>query len=257
MVSASRIIESTFRKFEKRAPLEEADRAAFLALPFELRQIEANRPISREGERDPGATLVLSGLAFRHKITVEGARQILSVHIPGDFVDLESALLRIADHSVHSLTRCEVAVIPRAAIVELIEKHARLAHAMWIDTLVDGSVYREWIVNVGRRSSRSAMCHLLCEFARRLEVAGLAGEAGYELPMTQEQLADALGITPVHVNRILRDLDREGMIERERRFVRVPSWEALRKAAGFNEAYLHLDQFAIDPPIGAFASTNI
>ena len=257
MASASRILEATFRKFEKRASLDEGDRAAFFALPFELRQVEANRHISREGEPSPGAALILSGLAFRHKVTVEGARQILSVHIPGDFVDLEAALLRVSDHSVQALTTCELAVVPRAAIVELIETHARLAHAMWIDTLVDGSVYREWILNVGRRSSRSAMCHLLCEFARRLEVAGLAGEAGYELPMTQEQLADALGITPVHVNRILRDLDREGMIVRERRFVRVPNWEALKKAAGFNETYLHLDQFAIDPPVGAWASTNI
>jgi DNA-binding Lrp family transcriptional regulator len=96
------------------------------------------------------------------------------------------------------------------------------------------------------------MCHLLCEFSRRLEAAGLADANGYELPMTQEQLADALGITPVHVNRILRELDREELVVRNKRFVRVPNWEELRRAGGFNELYLHLNQVVpIAPEIAA------
>lgn len=256
MASPSEIFDRTYRKFERRAPLDDSDRAAFMALPHELRTFEPHRYIGREGDRAPGATLLLDGLAYRHKVTVEGARQILSVHIAGDFVDLEGSLLSVADHNVQALTRCDVAVVPRDAIVDLINSYARLAHAMWIDTLIDASIYREWIVNVGRRSSRAGMCHLLCEFARRLEVAGLAEQSGYELPMTQEQLADALGITPVHVNRVLRELDREGLIERNKRFVRVPNWEALRHAAGFNEMYLHLNQVAVTPAVGANSSTN-
>jgi CRP-like cAMP-binding protein len=237
------ILDGMVRKFETRARLEEADRAALYNLPFEIRDIPAHRYIAREGDRPPGATLMITGLSYRHKITVDGSRQILSVHIPGDFVDLEGSLLRIADHNVQALTPCQVAIVPREALVRLIEQHARLAHAMWVDTLIDGSIFREWIVNVGRRDARSGMCHLLCEFSRRLEAAGLADAGGYELPMTQEQLADALGITPVHVNRVLRDLE-EGLIVRNKRFVRVPNWEALRRAAGFNELYLHLDQVA-------------
>ena len=244
MTSSSEILERTIRKFERRAALSAADKQAFYDLPFELRSFDANRYISREGRRAPCASLLVDGLAFRQKVTKEGARQILSVHIPGDFVDLEGALLTVADHSVQALTRCEVAMVPREAIVELIDNHARLAHAMWIDTLIDGSIYREWIVNVGRRDSRAAACHLLCEFARRLEVAGLAQGGGYELPMTQEQLADALGISPVHVNRVVRDLDAEGLIVRDKRFLAIPDWHALSRAAGFNETYLHLDQVA-------------
>jgi hypothetical protein len=120
---------------------------------------------------------------------------------------------------------------------------------MWIDTLVDGSVFREWIVNVGRRNARSGLAHSLCEFARRLEVGGRAEKNGYELPMTQEQLADALGLTPVHVNRVLREFDSQGLIVRERRFVRIPHWEKLRDAAGFNGQCLHLDQVAPFPPV--------
>ncbi len=244
----SAILDRTFRKFALRAPLDDEDRRAFFALPVETRTFEPHRYIAREGDRPTGATLIVNGLAFRHKVTVEGARQILSVHIPGDFIDLEGSLLEVADHNVQALTRCDVAIVPRDSIVKLIDKHARLARAMWIDTLIDASIYREWIVNVGRRDARSGACHLLCEFSRRLEAVGLAEPGGYELPMTQEQLADALGITPVHVNRILKDLDREGLIVRDKRFVRVPNWEALRKVGGFSDMYLHLDKFA-RPPI--------
>jgi CRP-like cAMP-binding protein len=242
VTEAFQMLARTVRKFETRARLDDADRDAIFNLPFEVRTVEANRYIVREGDRPPGATLIIEGLAFRHRVTVNGARQILSVHIPGDFVDLEGTLLKQSDHSVQALSRCKVAVVPRDAVIALIDTRARVAHAMWIDTLIDGSIFREWIVNVGQRDARAGMCHLLCEFSRRLEVAGLADEDGYELPMTQEQLADALGITPVHVNRVLKDLDREGLIVRDKRFVRVPDWAALRKVAGFSEGYLHLDQ---------------
>jgi CRP-like cAMP-binding protein len=242
--AVAHVLDRMVHKFATRAHLDEGDRAALYNLPFDIREVAANRYIVREGDRPPGATLIVSGLAYRHKVTVDGSRQILSVHIPGDFVDLEGSLLRIADHNVQALTPCEIAIVQRDALVSLIDSHARLARAMWVDTLIDGSIFREWIVNVGRRDARAGMCHLLCEFARRLEAAGMAEAGGYELPMTQEQLADALGITPVHVNRVLRDLDREGLIVRSKRFVRVPNWEALRKVAGFNELYLHLDQVA-------------
>ena len=251
MNSASEIFARTFRKLENRTSLSDGDREAFFALPFELRTYDQHRYIVREGDYAPVATLILDGLAYRHKITVEGARQILSLHIPGDFVDLEGTLLSVADHNVQALTRCDVAIIPQAAILHLIDNHARLAHAMWIDTLVDASIYREWILNVGRRDTYAAMCHLLCEFTRRLEVAGLAHREGYDLPMTQEQLADALGVTPVHVNRVLRELDRKGLIVRDKRYLRVPDWEALRKAAGFNELYLHLNQIPAQPAVSA------
>lgn len=246
MTSVSDIFERTFRKFETRAPLTEADRQAFLSLPFETKVYEPQRYIVRQGDRAPSANLIVEGLAFRQKVTVEGARQILSLQVSGDFVDLEGSLLSVADHNVQALTRCEVAAIPRAAVLDLIDNHARLARAMWIDTLVDASIYREWILNVGRRDAYSALCHFLCEVARRFELAGLADRGDFELPATQEQLADVLGMTPVHINRTLRQLDQEGLIIREKRSVRVPDWEKLRKAAGFNELYLHVDQVAAD-----------
>ena len=243
MNNLASVLQGMVRKFQTRAHLSDDDIQALLNLPYQTRWIDLGRYLVREAQHPPGATLILSGLAIRHKVTVEGARQILSVHIPGDFVDLEGTLLKTADHNIQALTRCEVAIVPRDSIIDLIDRHPHVGRAMWADTLIDGSIFREWIVNVGRRNSRAAMCHLLCEFARRLEVAGLADEYAYELPMNQEQLADALGITPVHVNRVLRELDREGLIERRtKRYIRIPDWEALRRIGGFNELYLHLDQ---------------
>jgi CRP-like cAMP-binding protein len=242
MTFPQHILTTMLRKFERRGPLDEGDRQALLDIPHRVQMIEASSYIVREGARPDRCCLILSGFAYRHKLTVEGARQIVSVHIPGDFVDLEGALLNVADHNVQALSRCEIACIPRDALRALILAHPRVAMAMWVDTLIDGSVFREWVINVGRRDARQRIAHLLCEFARRLEVAGLASEYRYELPMTQEQLGDATGLTPVHVNRVLKALDRDGLIRRERRFVVIPDWEALRQAGGFSETYLHLDQ---------------
>ncbi len=253
MVSPSDVLRPMLRKLESRAPLGDADRAALLALPHRRQSLEPTAYIVREGERPQRSCVILTGFAVRHKVTVEGARQIVSVHIPGDFVDLEASLLNVADHNVQALTRCEVVFFPRDAVRDLIIGHPRIGMAMWVDTLIDGSIFREWAVNLGRRDARARIAHLLCEIARRLEVAGLAEDYRYELPMTQEQLADATGLTSVHVNRVLQALAREGLIERNKRFVGIPDWERLRQAAGFTEIYLHLDQ--IEPgPIEAAAA---
>jgi len=243
-IAPDSVLKLMLRKFERRAALDDGDRKALLDLPHRLQTVEPASYILREGDRPDRACLILGGFAFRHKVTVEGSRQIVSVHIPGDFVDLEASLLNVADHNVQALTRCDLAFIPRDAMRALFLAHPQIAMAMWIDTLIDGSVFREWVVNVGRRDARSRIAHLLCEFARRLEVAGLADEYRYELPMTQEQIADATGLTPVHVNRVLMALARDGLIERNKRHVRIPEWERLRRVAGFSEVYLHLDQTA-------------
>jgi CRP-like cAMP-binding protein len=243
-VSLDQTLDKMVRKFARRVALDEGDRAALLKLPFTLKKCDAGRYLVREGSPNQECVLITEGFAFRHKLTVEGERQIVSLHIPGDFVDLEGALLNFADHNVQTLTRCEIATIPGSAIRQLIDQHPRVARAMWVDTLVDGSIFREWIMNVGRRTARERLAHLFCEIGRRLEVADLAHADGYEFPMTQEQLGDATGLTSVHVNRTIKALEEEGFIVRERRSLRIPDWENLRNLAGFNELYLHLDQVA-------------
>ena len=229
------------RKLEGWAPLTESDREAILALPHSLRTIEAARYVVREGDVSTHACLLRSGFAYRHKLVGDGSRQIVAIHMRGDLVDLQNSLLRLADHSVQALTQIDVALVPRAAIQALVSSHPGAAWAMWLDTLVDGSIFREWLANVGRRDARARTAHLLCEFALRQEAAGLGERGAYELPMTQEQLADTLGLTPVHVNRTLKSLESDGLIERHRRAVTIGSWEQLRDVGDFNPAYLHLE----------------
>jgi CRP-like cAMP-binding protein len=124
-------------------------------------------------------------------------------------------------------------------------QNPRIAQAMWVDTLIDSSIFREWILNIGQRDSKARVAHIICEFAKRMELAGLSDEAGYEFPLTQEQLGDATGLTPVHINRTLKSLESDGLIERKRRLINIPHWHNLRIVAGFSAGYLHLDQLEI------------
>jgi CRP-like cAMP-binding protein len=227
------------RKLEKWNRLGDADREAIFALPYVLREVDPGRYIVREGDRADNSCLLRSGFAYRHKIIGDGARQILSIHMTGDMVDLQNSLLRTADHSVQALTRCEIAMIPRGSIQAIAASNPAVGMAMWLDTLVDASVFREWVANVGRRDARTRTAHLLCEFAIRQEWAGLGERGCYNLPMTQEQLADALGLTAVHVNRTLKSLEADGLIRRDRRSVTIDSWENLRDAGDFSPQYLH------------------
>jgi CRP-like cAMP-binding protein len=229
------------RKIERRVPLAPADREALLGLPNLVRRIAAGAHIVRDGDRPDHCTLLLSGFAFRHKITGNGGRQIIAVHMPGDFLDLQNSLLSVADHNVQALTAAEAAYIPRDSIRELAYERPAVAVGLWADTLVDSAIFREWVVNVGRRDARARVAHMLCEFSTRLEAAGLARDRRYELPMTQEQLADAVGLTSVHVNRVLRQLGEEGLIERQRRVIVILDWARMRDVGDFNDRYLHLE----------------
>jgi CRP-like cAMP-binding protein len=235
-------IERIIRRLETRTPLHEADREGIRALPFSYRTVEPAAYLVREGEPVEWCVLLLSGFAYRHKVTGEGARQIMSVHMSGEFLDLQNSFLDVADHNVQTLTRCEIAVVPVPALLRLAEARPLVGRAMWVDTLVDSAIFREWIVNVGRRDSISRIAHLLCELALRLKAAGLARNGQYELPMTQEQLADCTGLTPVHVNRVLKELGRQGLIERNKRAVSIIEWRRLQEIGDFNARYLHIEE---------------
>jgi CRP-like cAMP-binding protein len=232
-------IERIVRRLETRAPLAEADRAAIRELPLTYRTLEPAAYIVREGEPPEQCAVLLSGFAYRHKVTGDGERQILSVHMPGEFLDLQNSFLDVADHNVQALTRMEVAVVPVPALRRLAQEHPMVAQAMWIDTLIDSAIFREWIVNVGRRDAITRISHLLCEIALRLEAADLSRDGRYELPMTQEQIADATGLTAVHVNRVLKELGRLGLIVRDKRAVEIVDWDRLSDVGDFNARYLH------------------
>jgi CRP-like cAMP-binding protein len=222
------------------ADFEAADEEALLNLPHRMKTIERHGYIAREREKTTHSCLLVSGFAIRHKIVADGARQIVAIHMKGDIVDLQNSFLGVADHSVQVLTESQVAFIPREAIKALAFARPNVGMGMWFDTLVDASVFREWIANVGRRDAHTRIAHLLCEFSLRLKVARLGEATNYELPMTQEHIADCTGLTPVHVNRTLKRLEAENLISRKSRSVRIGDWRRLADAGDFDSTYLHL-----------------
>jgi CRP-like cAMP-binding protein len=225
---------------ELRSPLTDEDRKAILALPYTLKSLAPGSYAVREGELPSGCGVLVSGYAYRQKLTGDGGRQILSIHIPGEALDFQNIFLDVADHSVQMLTRGHLALVPRADIQRVARSSASIGHAILVNVLVEASIFREWILNIGRRDAKSRLAHVLCELAVRLDAHGLADDMGYHLPMTQAELADALGLTPVHLNRVIRSLEVDGLIERSKRDVRFPDWERMRDMADFNDRYLHL-----------------
>lgn len=234
-------LEPLVEKLAYRAELSAGDRAGIMALPNAMSAVERHQFIVRERELATHACVLLDGYAIRSKLVATGDRQIVAIHMKGEIVDLQNSLLKVADHSVQMLTAGKVARIPREEVVRLTMERPKVAHAMWIDTLVDASIFREWIANVGRRDARTRLAHVLCEFAVRLRMAGLGGESDYELPMTQEQLADTTGLTSVHVNRTLKSLEKEGLIDRPNpRVIAIGDWRKLADVGDFDSNYLHL-----------------
>jgi len=237
---SSSALQPMVRKLQLWKELEAAEQEAILALPHEVSALDAGKYIVREGECTTQSCLLLDGFAHRHKLASDGARSISAVHMKGDVVDLQNSLLERADHSVQALTKVEVAFIPREAIVDIAFRLPRIGLAMWYDTLVDASIFREWILNIARRDAQTRIAHVICEFGLRLEALGLGDRHSYEFPLTQEQLADATGLTPVHVNRSLMELQAKGLITRTVRYVAVANWSMLAEAGEFDNAYLHL-----------------
>lgn len=230
------------RKLKLWAKLDRDDERALLELPHTVVTIEKQRALVVEGDVVAHCWVVLRGYCVRYKIVGDGGRQILSIHMKGDLVDLENGLLGVADHGVQALTVCKMAKIPIEAVRQLAQARPTISDALWYDTLVDGAIHREWIANVGRRDATTRMAHLLCEFALKLEAVSLGEQLDYELPMTQDQLADATGMTPVHVNRVLQALASEGLIERlTPKSLVIADWKKLASAGDFDRGYLHLD----------------
>lgn len=235
------ILEPMIQKLQQWRPLDANDRDALRALPYRLINLRPQEYIVREGDRPQNSCLMVSGFSFRHKVAGNGGRQIFSIHMKGDLADLQNSLLGTADHNLQALTHVQAAMIPVEAIQDIAFTRPAVGRAMWYETLVDASIFREWTLNVGRRDARTRAAHMLCEFALRLEYAGLGERCNYELPMTQEQLADALGITSVHTNRTLMGLGEDGLIARHKKAVQIVDWPGLIKVGDFDPAYLHLN----------------
>ena len=206
----------------------------------EPRSVPAHTDIIEEGATPENVHLVLDGWAYRYKSLPDGKRQIMAFLIPGDFCDLHIAVLGQMDHGIATFVPTTVVDIPKGMVHELTFNHPRIAQALWWATLVDEAILREWLVSMGQRSADRRMAHLFCELFARLEVVGLTRGNSFPLPMRQEDLGDALGLSGVHVNRTLQFLREEGLIELRRRTVIIPSLERLTAYGGFDPLYLHL-----------------
>ncbi len=221
------------------APITVADVALLEAACRHPRDYPANHDLIREGDVPGPVFVVLKGWACRYKILPGGGRQIISFLMPGDFCDMHVAVLDAMDHSIATLTEATIVTIARAQMEELVEVRPGLAKAFWWTQLVDEGVLRATIVSMGRRSSRERVSHLLCELCFRMRNIGIATADTFVMPFTQIVLADAVGLTPVHVNRIVRKLRSSGALEVGSGTLVIADIAQLAQIAGFDDNYLH------------------
>jgi len=227
-------------KLDRAGVLDDADRAILEQISSNARKIEAHQDLIREGDRPENVLLVMEGFAYRYKIVEEGRRQIMAILVPGDFCDLHIAILGRMDHNIGTAGGCSVVAIPRATIDQLTSNHPRITRALWWATLTDEGTLREWLVNMGQREADKQMAHLFCELLVRLQVVECASRDTFALPISQADLADTLGITTVHVSRVVRELRDQGLVQWQSKRIFIPNVERLKDFAEFNPNYLHL-----------------
>jgi len=233
------ITDALIRKLRLHMSLDDEDVASLKVLPFVREELPANTFVAREGDRPIHCCLIVDGFMFRAKATEDGKRQILSFHVPGDIPDLQNLHLHISDHDLVTLNAATVGFISHEKMHDITRRHPRLAAAFWRETLVDAAMFRQWIVNVGRRPAPARMAHLLAELANRLEAVGLTKDGECYLPLSQVHLADALGLTSVHVNRVLQELRKDGVLEFRNHMLRLGDPARLERAGAFDPLYLH------------------
>jgi CRP-like cAMP-binding protein len=226
-------------KLERVAILTDDDHEAITAACRDVHRVPANKDIIREGDKPDHVHLVLDGWAARYKDLPGGTRQIIAYLIPGDFCDLHVTILSEMDHGIFALTPVDVAYIPRTAMIQLTLDRPSLTRALWWATLVDEAVLREWIVNLGRRDALERIAHLLCEMHFRMKNIGLVHDDRFDLPLTQDEIADTVGLTAVHTNRMLQTLRLDGLLTLHGRVLTILDIDRLRQLAGFNPNYLH------------------
>lgn len=233
------LLDGLFKRWDRHSAISRDDKEALLALPWTHKLFARDAYLMREGEPTGVCTVLVSGYAFRQKLVDSGARQIISFHIPGEVLDIQNCIFNVADHNLQALTRISVAVVQKGPLLQLLANRPGVRKALWLDSLRDSSIFREWVVNVGRRHARARIAHLLCEFAARLKDAGQANGESYDFPLTQEQIADATGLTAVHTNRTLQSLRKDGLISLSSSRLGILDWDKLSEVGDFNERYLH------------------
>jgi CRP-like cAMP-binding protein len=228
------------RKLGALHQLSDEEMAAMVGALGSPQEMERGKEIVSD-ESEPGySTVLLQGIAARHKDFPDGRRQILSFNYPGDIIDIYSYVMKRMDHAIMAVSKCTVAQVEHSAIAELCARYPNLQYALWRDSIVDTSISNMWVVNVGRRTASERLAHFICEQFVRLVVAGVARPGNsVAFPVTQTDVADATGLSLVHVNKRLQSLRDMGLIGRDPQRIEILDWEGLRSFAGFNPDYLH------------------
>lgn len=232
-------LEAMIRKLKVSNELDQHDINEIRALPIQMRRLDADAVIVRERDRPEQCCLVSEGFLIRAKMTDRGKRQILSIHVPGDIPDLQSLHLHVMDHDLRTLSESVVGLISHEALRKLTRSRPTVAAALWKESLIDSAVFREWIVNLGVRPAQQRLAHFLLELRQRLTAIGRYCDETFTLPMTQLDLADALGMTAIHVNRVIQASRAEGLFEFRRNEVHLKDLKRLSELSGFDPVYLH------------------
>jgi CRP-like cAMP-binding protein len=223
--------------------LSQAEASAIGQVAFQSVTVPADQAISREGDRPSRSCLIAEGLACTAKVVASGTRQIMAFHLKGDMPDLHSLHLKLLDSDIWALTACRLAYFPHADLRQLCHAQPRVADELWRVTLVDASIYREWMVNIAQRQAASRLAHLFCEMMLRSREAGLAEQGDTcPLPVTQADLGEATGRSVVHINRTLQDLRAQGLIGFGQGRLTIHDWKALVELGDFRMDYLHLQE---------------
>ena len=236
------MIEKHLMKLRARGDVSAGEEQVLRSLPVDARKVTAKATFIRAGERLTTSTLLLDGLMCRYKDLRDGQRQVTELHVAGDFADLHSFTLKRLDHNIMALTQCRVAIVPHERLKRLTEEHPHLTRLYWFTTNLDAAIHREWEVSLGRRNALSRIAHLFCELHTRLALVGLADDTGYDLRLTQADLAECTGLTSVHVNRILRELREQHIVEFRSGRVRMNDLPKLKRIAEFDPEFLYLER---------------
>lgn len=222
--------------------VSEQDREKLTNMPHTIKTFANGEFVLRQGDRTNRCTIVMSGFLSRQKVL--GARnQILSFYVPGDIPDLHTLHLPVMDHDLRSVGPSTLAFVTHSFLIDTLVKSPALMLAFWRETLVDAAIYREWVGNLGSRQARPRLAHLLCELATRLEIVGLLEKDSFDLPFTQQDFADACGLSAVHLNRTVQELRRQKLVEWEGRVVRLLRRRELEGLAEFDPTYLHVGKY--------------
>jgi CRP-like cAMP-binding protein len=232
------IINLMRRRLERTVSLALMEEQAIASLPRVMKTVRVGENIYEQGAQPAFVGCVVSGVVCRYTMVSSGQRQILAFLIPGD-IGMQTLFTDELDYAIGAVTPATVALVPREPFRQLLEQHPRLALALWRYSFVEAAIYRKWLAVIGRRSAYSRIAHLLCEFVLRMKAAGLSDGTTCEIPLTQIDIADALGLSQVHVNRTVGQL-KDGLITWQDQVVTINDWAGLKKAGEFDPGYLEL-----------------